>query len=177
MGEYWIGKHEITEKQYGKSRTSTLPVTDVSWLEAKAFCQRHGWRLPTEAEWEYAARSGTNTSWPFGNDERALRDFAWFEGSSVFERCPVGTKYPNPWGIHDMHGSLWEWVEDWYGPYEAGPQRDPTGPSTGRTHVLRGGAFFDPPWYLRSASRFGSEPKNVDSHPGFRCAWSLDRRP
>ncbi len=177
LGEYWIGQSEVTERQYGKDRTSTLPATDVSWFEAKDFCQRHGWRLPTEAEWEYAARSGTDTPWFFGNDERALRDFAWFEGSSVFERCPVGTRYPNPWGIHDMHGNVWEWVEDWYGPYEVGPQRDPTGPSAGRTHVLRGGAFFDPPWYLRSTSRFGSEPGNLDPHPGFRCARGPRRQP
>jgi formylglycine-generating enzyme required for sulfatase activity len=141
----------------------------VSWFNARDFCEKHGWRLPTEAEWEYAARAGTKTTWSFGDDEKVLGEYAWF-GNSKGEVHPVGTKKPNPWGIYDMHGNAWEWVADWYGDYPARAQVNPIGPETGVLRVLRGAAFFNPPWVLRSADRFRIQPAFRFRTVGFRCA-------
>jgi hypothetical protein len=177
LSEYWIGKDEVTNAQYGRQHKKTLPATEVSWFDANTFCTQHGWSLPTEAEWENAARAGTQTAWSFGDDERSLEDFAWFEGNSKRELHPVGIKKANPWGLYDMHGNAWEWVADWYEPYSSKPQTYPTGPATGTYRVLRGGAFNDPPRFLRSAIRFRVVPTNRYWFIGFRCARSPRRQP
>jgi hypothetical protein len=178
LNEYWIGSTEVTKAEYRAIQTGNLgedmlPVTSVTWHEAKTFCERHGWRLPTEAEWEYAARAGTQTPWSFGADEGRLGQFASSRASAPH---PVGTKKPNPWGIYDMHGNVWEWVADWYGPYKPGLQKDPKGPDIGEGRSVRGGAFVTPE-DLRSAGRFGNQPTNRGSLIGFRCARNPRRQP
>ena len=170
LGEYWIGQYEITNAQFQGKGSDDRPATEVSWFDAKAFCEQHGWRLPTEAEWEYAARAGSQTAWSFGNDEKALGDYAWFDENSGGQIHSVGTRKPNPWGIYDMHGNAWEWIADWYGLYKPDAQRDPSGPSTGDSRVLRGGAFDFPPGFLRSALRLRIEPSIRYRDVGFRCA-------
>lgn len=178
LSEYWIGRFEVTEEQYGH-RASNLPVANVSWFDAEQFCNEHGWRLPTEAEWEYAARAVTSTAWSSGDDAKALADYAWF-GEKVVDQLlphPVGAKKPNPWGLYDMHGNVWEWVADWYGGYEAGSSRDPKGPDDGNYRVLRGGAFNFPSRGLRSAFRGWGLPGFRDGVIGFRCARDPRRQP
>lgn len=180
LSEFWIGQTEVTNAQYrdngkGLQKKDTLPAIDMTWHDAEGFCNRRGWRLPTEAEWEYAARAGTQTPWSFGNDEEHVGDFSWFEGNSGFELHPVGTKNPNPWGLYDMHGNAWEWVEDWYGLYRPSPQRDPTGPETGKFRSVRGGAFDVSPWVLRSSFRVRDQSTIRGGGIGFRCARSPRR--
>lgn len=96
------------------------------------------YRLPTEAEWEYACRAGSTSKWCYGDDESVLKDYAWYDG---FFTHPVGQKKPNAWGLYDMHGNVWEWCMDRFGPYPKSPVTDPTGPATGTTRVWRGGSF------------------------------------
>jgi formylglycine-generating enzyme required for sulfatase activity len=172
LSAYSIGKYEVTEAQLRGGGSDTRPAVNVSWYEAKAFCDAHGWRLPTEAEWEYAARAGTATAWSFGDDERLLGEYAWFGEDFGGAPHPVGTKKPNPWGLYDMHGNAWEWVADWYGPYSREAQVDPGGPSAREYRVLRGGAFGVPPRFLRSAYRFRFQPSFRFRDVGFRCARS-----
>ena len=134
---------------------------DVAWV---AGCT--GYRLPTEAEWEYAARAGTTTRWSFGDEEAELREFAWYSGNAEDEVHTVGTKKANPWGLSDMHGNVWEWVWDSYDSYNSGKVVN----STGSRRALRGGSSYVSPWYLRSANRDGSFPEIRNGRVGFRCA-------
>lgn len=141
-----------------KGAADEWPVNQVSWLDAVAFCNRwseqeglrpcyriegkqvdwdgeeaEGYRLPTEAEWEYACRAGSATRWCFGDDEAELPEYAWFDKNAGGEPRPVATRKPNAWGLHDMHGNVWEWCWDWYGGYQAVEQDDPLGPEQGST--------------------------------------------
>ncbi len=182
LGEFWIGRTEVTNAQYrrlppGRGSNAELPVTDVTWSEAQTFCRSLGGRLPTEAEWEYAARAGTRTPWSFGSDENQTGRYAWFDGNSGGKPHPVGRKEPNPWGLHDMHGNVWEWVADWLGDYTPQAQTDPTGPTSGQYRVLRGGSFSNAPWVLRSADRDGFEPEFRYGFVGFRCVRAPRRQP
>ncbi len=177
LSAFWIGKTEVTNEQYRRFRPdqqweARLPVTNVSWSEAKAACEHFGGRLPTEAEWEYAARAGSRAAWSFGDDEQRLGEYAWYQANAGSKPQPVGMKKPNLWGLHDMHGNVWEWVADWDGPYNSAAQRDPTGPTTGASRVLRGGSFIQPPTYLRSAYRGRFLPEVRDRNFGFRCVWA-----
>ncbi len=144
-----------------------------------AACDHFGGRLPTEAEWEYAARAGRRTAWSFGDDKTKLDEYAWYETNSGSKPHPVGTKKANAWGLHDMHGNVWEWVIDWYGPYLSAAQRDPTGPTTGTDRVMRGGSFLDLLGGVRSAARFEGGPPDGFGYPflGFRCAHASSRKP
>ena len=170
LSEYWVSKTETTIAQYSGQGLDTNPATNISWGNANAFCASHGWRLPTEAEWEYAARAGTQTLWSFGDDESGLLAYAWFGKNSDGELHAVGTKKSNSWGISDMHGNAWEWVADWSGSYQAGTQVNPVGPESGEERVVRGGAFLVPSWSLRSAYRIRIPPSNRIGDIGFRCA-------
>ncbi len=179
------------------------PVSIVSWFDAVAFCNRlseredlppcyeiegeevswiedaGGYRLPTEAEWEYGCRAGSTGRWSFGDDEGALGEYAWFGGNWGPEAHEVATKKPNPWGLHDMHGNVWEWCWDAHGKYGAESVEDPrgTGVTSGALRVLRGGAFDDEPRVLRSAVRVGDLPEDSDRAFGFRCVRRARRQP
>ncbi len=178
VSPFALARTETTNAQYrtvypDHEGADALPVVRVSWDEAAAFCREAGGaRLPTEAEWEYAARAGTTTRWSFGDDEARLGEYAWYSENSGDEAHEVDTKQPNPWGLADMYGNVYEWVADRYGPYEDSGevQVDPTGPASGVSRVLRGGAFFFRAWDLRSAFRFRYWPENRDGDIGFRCA-------
>jgi formylglycine-generating enzyme required for sulfatase activity len=134
---------------------------DVRWVSG---CT--GYRLPTEAEWEYAARAGTTTSWSFGEDPAVAGDYAWYSGNAAGKVHTVGTKKANPWGLYDLHGNVWEWVWDGYALYKSGKVVN----SSGTPRALRGGAFYYSPWFLRSAVRLWLTPGDLSGYCGFRCA-------
>jgi formylglycine-generating enzyme required for sulfatase activity len=181
---FYLGKYEVTQGQWEsvmgtrpwveQSYTQDnpdYPVAGVSWEDAQAFIGKLNdaegttvWRLPTEAEWEYACRAGTTTFWSFGDDESRLREYAWYRDNAwnVGEQYAhrVGTKLPNPWGLYDMHGNVWEWVQDWYGIYTANAQVDPMGPGLGSNRVIRSGGFDNNALPLRSAFRHINLPSD-----------------
>jgi formylglycine-generating enzyme required for sulfatase activity len=158
------------------------PVVWVTWNDAVAFC---GWlskkegkeyRLPTEAQWEYACRAGSTTRYCFGDSESELGDYAWYgKNLEGWGTKPVGGKRPNAWGLYDMHGNVWQWCADWYDKdyYAASPVDDPKGPDSGLGRVLRGGGWIDPAWICRSAFRRSFEPGYRFDDPGFRVARAL----
>ena len=162
---FWIGKYEVTQRQYealmGNNpsyyKGPDRPVEAVSWDDATAFCRKLSeaagkrYRLPTEAQWEYACRAGSSSNWCFGNDESRLGDYVWYEGNSGKQTHDIGGKSPNAWGLYDMHGNVLEWCADWYGPYESGRVRNPTGPASGALRMLRGGS-----WHTYAPRRCGS---------------------
>jgi formylglycine-generating enzyme required for sulfatase activity len=117
-------------------------MVNVTWNDARSYCIWAGGRLPTEAEWEYAARAGTQTRYYFGNDAALLGDYAWYRGNSGFVAHTVGQKKPNAWGLYDMLGNEWEWCQDWYGTYPSQAVTDPQGPSSGSSRILRGGGWY-----------------------------------
>ena len=189
-----LGQHEVTQEQYekvmGKNPSKFKgkqknPVEMVIWNDAVEFCRKlsdlpgekstgYVYRLPTEAEWEYACRAGTTTAYSFGDSIGELRDYAWYhQNSGGFSRTthPVGQKKPNAWGLHDMHGNVFEWCQDWYGDYPSGSVTDPTGPSSGSQRVLRGGSWNDITFCL-SAIRFGPAPDYRNNRLGFRVVRS-----
>lgn len=174
---FYLGKYELTQEQWESvmgtrpwsgqgyvQENPSHPASHISWNDVQTLIQKLNeaegsevYRLPTEAEWEYACRAGTTTLWSFGDDESQFGDYAWYQENAwnVDEKYPhaVGTKLANPWGLYDMHGNVWEWVQDWYGPYRSGPQTDPTGPSSGEEHVVRGSSFDHVALFARSALR------------------------
>jgi len=131
-----------------------------------------GYRLPTEAEWEYACRAGTATRYSFGDDEARLGEFCWFDGNSDDRTHEVGQKGANGIGLHDMHGNVWEWCWDWYAAdyYKEPPVDDPRGPSQATSRVIRGGGWGRDPRSVRSAYRYGCAPGNRLNDLGFRVA-------
>jgi formylglycine-generating enzyme required for sulfatase activity len=156
------------------------PVVQVSWNDAMAFCgwlserDRRPYRLPTEAEWEYACRAGSTTRWCMGDDPAGLDDYAWFPDRGRGSTHPVGRKKPNAFGLYDMHGNVWEWCLDWYGPYGEGPVVDPSGAPSGQRRVLRGGTFSRADVdRTRSATRMGRKPSNRFLKYGFRVCCPL----
>ncbi len=162
------------------------PVEAVNWFEAVQFCNllskkeglqqcytsqsggaiwdcdftKNGYRLPTEAEWEYACRAGTSTDYYSGSTWKDLDRAGWFARNAMQSTQPVGQKVPNNFGLYDMHGDVWEWCWDWYDSYSAAASADPTGPSSGSERVLRGGSWDDDAPGCRSASRDWSDPNN-----------------
>ena len=197
---FWLGKTEVTQGQW-QAVMGTEPwlnkgevqigednaASYVDWNDATAFCQRltdlerkagklpagESYRLPTEAQWEYACRAGTTTAYSFGDDEKQLSEYAWFDGNTAGEQYAhaVGLKKPNPWGLHDMHGSVWEWCSDWNNGKLLGGT-DPVGPEGGSIRVLRGGGWRLHPDYCRSAYRNYCDPSIRISYLGFRVARS-----
>jgi formylglycine-generating enzyme required for sulfatase activity len=131
-----------------------------------------GYRLPTEAEWEYATRAGTTTEYSFGDDSGQLGDYAWHSGNSSSRTHAVGGKLPNPWGLYDVHGNVWEWLHDWYGGsyYDSSPWENPPGPTAGSYRVVRGGSWSTGAYGLRSAYRYNDNPSARSGYGGFRLA-------
>jgi formylglycine-generating enzyme required for sulfatase activity/serine/threonine protein kinase len=157
------------------------PVEQVSWDDAVAFCSKLSalpgerkagrvYRLPTEAEWEYACRAGATTMYSFGDDESSLGDHGWYDANSGNQTHPVGQKKPNPWGLYDMHGNVWEWCNDWCAEYTKGSVTDPCGPATASRRVARGGSCTSSVGHCRSAFRYGLDPSCRLRFLGFRIA-------
>ncbi len=179
---FYMGIFEVTQAQYnaltGKNpsvfKDGSLPVETVSWEEAIAFCKKASEktgrivRLPTEAEWEYACRAGSTTRFSFGDDDNDLGTYAWYDRSSDKKTHPAGQKKPNGWGLYDMHGNVWEWCSDWYGPYANPTETDPKGAATGEYRVARGGSWCFPAQTLRSAFRGFQRPDFCNYTGGFR---------
>ena len=126
------------------------------------------YRLPTEAEWEYAARAGTTSKYSFGNSTNDLEDYAWYNKNSGYQIQPVGRKSPNTWGLFDMQGNVWEWVQDWYGNYPSGSVTDHAGTSLGSFRVNRGGSWSSKAFSCRSANRGYDYPDKRSNYVGFR---------
>lgn len=178
LNPFKMSKYPVTFEQYdlfcevtGKTKPwgierGNLPVSQVTWYDAQAFAEWMGCRLPTEAEWEYAARANTTT--PFYTGNCLSSDQANFNGQEPYSNCekginrktvmPVGSFTPNAFGLYDMHGNIWEWCSDWYGEYNLGDTLNPKGPDTGTKKVDRGGGYYDPAWRCRSAYRAGGDP-------------------
>lgn len=180
---FWLGRHSITQGQWqaviGASPSRMMqpdhPVVMVSWLDAQGFLKAlanlvPGWwfRLPSEAEWEYACRAGSETRFSLGDAEDDLARSAWFAANSDGHTHPVATKVPNAWGLFDMHGNVFEWCDDWETCYADGDVVDPRCLSGGQNRVLRGGCFRCPPLYCRSANRYGAPPDRRSPNIGFR---------
>ncbi|MDR1922574.1 MAG: formylglycine-generating enzyme family protein [Candidatus Adiutrix sp.] len=190
---FYLGKYEATQSQweavtgYNPSwfKGQNNPVEQVSWEDVQVFIEKlnqkeggNKYRLPTEAEWEYAARAGTTNIYSFGDDAEALGRYAWYgEDAYSGSTHPVGQKEPNPWGLYDMHGNVWEWVQDWYGEnyYAGSPATDPQGPPSGSSRVDRGGGFSNDAGSCRSAIRLGVTPVGRIRNLGFRLAFSPDQ--
>ena len=184
---FYLGKYEVTQEQWqavmgsNPARFSncgaSCPVEQVSWEDVQGFIEELNvrewvgtYRLPTEAEWEYAARAGTQTAYSFGNAESDLALYGW-SGALFFGRThPVGRKRPNGWGLYDMHGNVWEWVADWYDDYPSGPVTDPRGPATGAARVYRGGSWNFSARVCRAAYRRSAALGRRYDYLGFRLA-------
>ena len=186
---FYMGVTEVTNGQWqrvmgsvpSKWKDADRPVETVSWEEAVAFCRKLSelpeerkagrvYRLPTEAEWEYACRAGTDTKYSFGDAEGQLDAYGWYDKNSGGKTHPVGQKQPNAWGLHDMHGNVWEWCSDWYGEYPRGGVTDPQGWSGGSNRVNRGGSWNNTARNCRSANRNRNNPSNRNNNLGFRLA-------
>ena len=151
------------------------PVTYISWYAARYYCGALGKRLPSEAEWERVARDDkSGLPYGFGNDRVLLGDYAWFRENSTAMQRVVGDRRPTSLGIYDLHGNVWEWVYDRFGPYPEESVSDPIGPMDGEYRILRGGSRLSPAEYLRSAMRRDAAPRSTWPDVGFRCAASPD---
>jgi formylglycine-generating enzyme required for sulfatase activity len=152
------------------SGKGNYPGLEVTWHGAKAFCQHYGGRLPTEAEWEFAARGGNSANATLYAGSDNIGDVAWYSGNASGTPHEVGTKSPNELGIYDMSGNVWEWCSDWYGSdyYSSSPQNNPQGPSSGSYRVLRGGGWGGSAEYCRVADRLYDDPGNCYADYGFR---------
>ena len=196
---------EHFEKLLGRNpsrwKDPRCPVEQVRWKDAAEYCNARsrleglapcyatatwrcdfaapGYRLPTEAEWEYACRAGTKTEYSFGDGPGELGRFAWFKENCTRSPQPAGSRRPNPWGLYDMCGNVWEWCNDFYKEdyYLEGPQKDPRGPEVGKMRVLRGGCWNSAAGKCRSAYRYSEDPgytdacfaQDVSGQVGFRC--------
>jgi serine/threonine protein kinase len=186
---FYIGIHQVTNAHWrqvmgrvpSRGKDDEWPVEQVSWHDAIEFCRtlselpaerRAGriYRLPTEAEWEFACLAGTTTAYSFGNDESLLPDHAWFEENSGGHAHPVGKKKPNAWGIFDMHGNVCEWCSDWYADYPDESVTDPSGPADGTDRVLRGGGWDNDAQWCTAAWRNALNPSDSGEGLGFRVA-------
>jgi formylglycine-generating enzyme required for sulfatase activity len=201
VSSFYMGKYEVTQKEYqavmGTNPSSfkgdNLPVENVSWYDAVNYCNAlskkegltpaytvngnnvtwnksaNGYRLPTEAEWEYACRAGTTGPYSSGS---SVGTAGWYDSNSGSKTHPVGQKQANAWGLYDMHGNVWEWCWDWYGPYPGGSQTDPTGASSGGSRAARGGSWGSYARGLRSAYRFWHNPSIQATYLGIRLVRS-----
>jgi len=203
---FLMDRYEVTQEQFAKAelpdpshfKNPKSPVDQANWTDAARFCNERsraegltpcydegkwtcnfdadGYRLPTEAEWEYACRAGTGTRYSFGDDAQALGQYAWFSENSQKRTHPVGQKKPNAWGLYDMHGNVAEWCQDLFDKeyYQSSPASNPRGPETGpRERVVRGGAWSSSADACRSTYRAGNASLNdtclSSDALGFRC--------
>jgi formylglycine-generating enzyme required for sulfatase activity len=204
---FYLGATEVTQGQYlkvvGKNPsnfqkglvrdddTSNYPVESVTWQDAVNFCRKlnelpeekaagRSYRLPSEAEWEYACRAGTTAAYSTGVGSDELHHFAWYSVSgskSDKTTHPVAMLKPNPWGLYDMHGNVWEWCQDHYqNRYEQEAVTDPHGPKFGTDHVVRGGSFLSKNNHCRSASRLGHQPDHAAVDCGFRVVLQIQNK-
>lgn len=184
LNSYYIGKTEVTQALWqavmGRNpsyfKGSDLPVEWVSWDVCQEFIQKlnhltgRNFRLPTEAEWEFACRGGNNSRGYKYSGSNNLGSVAWYDGNSGDKIHPVGTKAPNELGIYDMSGNVWEWCSDWYADYTSYSQTNPTGPQSGSGRVYRGGSCSFSAWYCRSSNRGYFNPAYRDGYLGLRLA-------
>ena len=182
LNDFYIGKYEVTQELWtavmGSNPSSftgtNLPVESVSWDDCQTFISKLNeltgktFRLPTEAEWEYAARGGNKSKGYKYSGSNTIDDVAWYSSNSSSKTHEVGTKAPNELGIYDMSGNVYEWCSDWYGSYSTSAQVDPTGPSTGSYRVLRGGRWSNNARYCRVSNRGNDTPSNRYYGSGFR---------
>jgi len=206
VSAFLMDKHLVTQDQFQKLmganpsrwKGGQNPVEQLRWSDAVKFCNKRseadglkpcydlttlkcdfsadGYRLPTEAEWEYACRAGTTTPYFFGATPAKAGEFAWFDKNAGGKPRPVGQKQPNPWGLHDMAGNVWQWCNDFYDVeyYTKSPKQDPPGPAEGKNKVLRGGAWRFSADNCRSGYRYNEHPGSADvcfgyDIYGFRC--------
>ena len=194
---FYMGVHVVTQEQWKEvmgnnpshfKGEKNLPVEMVSWNDCQEFVKKLRekdkklYRLPTEAEWEFACRAGTTTPFHFG--DTISTDQANYVGEAVYsdgkkgvwrkKTTPVGNFPPNAWGLHDMHGNVWQWCQDWHGDYPQNDVVDPQGPNEGQYRVYRGGSWGDGPVNCRSAHRFGSVPGVHRSHVGCRLCFFVE---
>ncbi len=186
---FYLGKYLVTQEQWAavmgnnpsEFKGPKNPVETVSWddcqeflgkLNTKSVAGGGKFQLPSEAQWEYACRAGSKTRYCFGDDETRLGEYAWYDKNSGYTTHPVGEKKPNAWGLYDMHGNVWEWCQDWLkdGYYTESQVDDPTGAATSSSRVHRGGSWFDPAWYCRSASRSKLLPGHGSLYLGLRVS-------
>jgi formylglycine-generating enzyme required for sulfatase activity/energy-coupling factor transporter ATP-binding protein EcfA2 len=172
---FWIERTEVTQAAYSKAagqnpssvKGMNLPVDTVNWNDAKSYCEAVGMRLPTEAEWEYAARAGSSDA-TYGE----LQQVAW---AATDQPHPVAGKLPNRWGLYDVLGNVWEWTADWYGAvyYDQKVSKDPPGPASGQYKVVRGGSWYNDSGNVRLSNRVRYDPAAHSGGIGFRCAGEL----
>jgi formylglycine-generating enzyme required for sulfatase activity len=211
ISPFWMDTCEVVQEQFKKFqfpdpshfKDPRKPLDQINWTDATMYCNErslaedlepcydeetwdcnfaaNGYRLPTEAEWEYACRAGTSSQYSFGNTAQKIRAHAWFADNSSKTTQPVGQKQPNPWGLYDMHGNVSEWCNDFYAEdyYKQSPERDPKGPAEGKERVLRGGAWNSSADSCRSTYR-ASDPSINDTclasdAIGFRCVKNAPR--
>ena len=190
---FWIGQYEVKQIEYQPIMAQNaswfigdpdLPVDTLTWDDGTNYCARlteherlagrlpagYVYRLPTEAEWEYAARAGTTTRFSYGDDPgfTNLTNYAWYAANSGHQTHPVGQKQPNPWGLYDTYGNVEEWCLDWYGTYPGGTVANPNGPASGSARVMRGGEYGMWGVACRSASRDQSMAQNWFPYMGLR---------
>jgi formylglycine-generating enzyme required for sulfatase activity len=193
---FYLGAAEVTQGQWktlmGENPSfftgDDLPVDTVTWEQAVEFCRKLSekegiqYRLPTEAQWEYACRAGTTT--PFHTGNTINTDQANYDGNHTYAKGKKGIYRetttqadrfaPNAWGVHDIHGNVWEWCADWYGAYPGAEVSDPVGPVEGQSRIVRGGSWTNFPAVCRSANRGKTVPTNFNFHFGFRVVRVLD---
>ncbi len=189
---FYLGTYPVTQRVWkavvgdnpSYFKGDDLPVEQVSWDDVQKFLKKLNekegtdkYRLPSEAEWEYACRAGTTTGYSFGNDKSELGKYAWYNDNSERKAHPVGQKKPNPWGLYDMHGNVWEWVQDrWHRDYNGAPADGRAWEvEDGAVRVFRGGCWFGGAWLCRSAFRGRRDPRICDrgSDLGFRILQEL----
>ncbi len=207
ISSFYMDKYPVTQEEYekvmGENPSKWIgkrkPVEQVTWFDAVRYCnarskleglqpcydtktwkcnfEANGYRLPTEAEWEYACRAGSTTKYFFGNDPNKLKYFAWYKENSNGKTHPVGQKLPNRWGLYDMYGNVFEWCNDFYKRdyYKESPEKNPEGPETGKEKVVRGGSWNSTSEECRSSYRYKEDPGYGDicigayNIYGFRC--------